>query len=229
MCRWFFVALFLPVFTSGQSDSLSKINMAVKLNLASPFDVFNFPTISLGAEHRLTNRFSVEGEAGYQIYRFRQPDTSFVRESGYVVKGGLRVYKPFRWSQPVVHRMRGFYSGFSVFQREEKYNTAAEYTRGSDTTKILDYYWTRKSAWGIDLLLGYQTIIGERALFDFYAGIGFLRRSIIRNELQYSAENGDQLVSSPVVDAFLSNRDLELKPGTGLSLAFSVRIGYILY
>src|SRR6202008_2610461 len=88
---YFLLLLSVPAF--AQNDS---INMDVKLNFFSPIDVFNFPTIDLSVEHRITNNFSISAEGGYEFYHFNNPDTAFIDPNGYKLATELRLYRPFK-------------------------------------------------------------------------------------------------------------------------------------
>lgn len=221
----------LPLTLFGQKDST--INMDVKLNFFSPIDVFNFPTIDLSLEHRITNNFSITAEAGYELYHFNKPDTAFVKPSGYKLASELRLYKPFQ--SPAKKRamgtsLTGFYMGVDFFYRQEQYNSAVEFTRsGSDSTVYIDNYWTRKKAAGANLTAGYQWAPYRRIVADAFLGVGMLQRTISRSELTYSEKAGDEISASSRTDSFFSEKDLKQKNGSGLSLSFGVRFGFIIY
>ena len=218
-----------PLLAYGQRDSA---NMAVKLNIASPFDVFYFPTVDLALEHRLGDRFSVQGEAGYQLYRFGSPDTVFITPSGHKLKLEMRFYRPFEGLRgtPSGHgSLSGFYTGFNIFYRAEKYNASILYTQKDDTTTYRDYFWTDKSAWGGNLLFGYQEIYWGRLIIDGYAGIGVLDRKITNNFRDYDPSKGHSEAPCDDLDCVLSGRDLAEKEGVGANLTLGFRVGYVIY
>jgi hypothetical protein len=215
----------------AQRDSI--INMDVKLNFLSPVDVFNFPTIDLSLEHRITNSFSISAEGGYEAYHFKNPDTSFVHPTGYKLATELRLYRPFK--SPAVKRtmhssLTGFYIGADLFFRKEQYNAAVEFTKpGADTTVYIDNYWSSKKATGVDLTFGYQWKPFDRVVADAYLGIGMLQRTISRHELTYSEKEGDEISTSSRTDSIFAAKDLREKNGPGLSLAFGVKFGFVIY
>jgi hypothetical protein len=231
MKKLFFLLFLVPAFANAQRDSLRgpDINMAVKVNLASPIDVFNFPTLNIGIEHRVSDRVSIDIEGGYSFYRFHKTDTVFVKNKGYVFSGGFRIYRPFNWRDPVNPSLTGFYTGLNFFYRSENHNSAVEYKNPDDSVSVRDYFWMEKSAAGLDLIAGYQKSFYGRIIFDIYFGIGILERSVRFHELQYEPENGDEIVQSTYIDSFFASRDLDTKSGTGLSLSFGVRVGFIIY
>jgi hypothetical protein len=218
-----------PAF--AQRDST--INMDVKLNFFSPIDVFNFPTVDLSIEHRVTNNFSLTAEGGYQFYRFNNPDTQFINSSGYKLAAEARLYRPFKsvaQKRAMNSSLTGFYLGANFFYRQEQYNTAVEFTKsGGDTAVYIDNYWTRKKAVGSNLTIGYQWQPYRRVVADAFVGIGMLRRNIARHELTYSEKDGDEISASSRTDSFFSEKDLREENGPGLSLAFGVKIGFVIY
>ncbi|CAN5323400.1 hypothetical protein BH11BAC7_BH11BAC7_12210 [soil metagenome] len=231
MKNFLYLLLLFSIPAFGQRDST--INMDVKLNFFSPIDVFNFPTIDLSVEHRITNNFSLTGEGGYELYHFNNPDTSFVKPSGYKLAAEARLYHPFKSSAKKLSMgtsLTGFYLGLNFFYRQEQYNSAVEFKRsGGDTTVYIDNYWTRKKAVGTNLTAGYQWAPYRRVVADIFLGVGMLQRTINRSELTYSEKDGDELSASSRTDSFFSAKDLKEKNGTGLSLSFGVRFGFIIY
>lgn len=229
MKKLLFLLTLLPFLGKAQSDS---INMDVKVNFVSPIDVFNFPTVDLSLEQRITNRFSIIGEGGYSFYHFSSSDTSFVHPNGYKLRMEARCYHPFAGyakRQNLHSSLTGFYIGYDVFYRQEQYNSSVQFTAAGDTTVYTDAYWTKKKALGTNLTMGYQWTPIHRLVADAYFGVGFLHRMIDRHELTYSADEGATITSSTQVNSFFSARDLSEKNGYGLSLSFGVRIGYVIY
>jgi hypothetical protein len=227
------IGLLLLFSSSAFAQRDSTINLDVKLNFFSPIDVFNFPTIDLSLEHRITNNFSISTEAGYEFYHFNNPDTAFIDPSGYKLATELRLYRPFKslGEKRAMHSsLTGFYFGLDFFYRQEQYNSAVEFTRpGGDTTVYMDNYWTRKKATGADVTMGYQWSPYRRIVADAFLGIGMLQRTIQRNELSYSEKEGDMISTSSRTESFFSSKDLKQKNGPGLSLAFGIKIGFIIY
>ncbi len=223
--------LWLPLAVFSQRDS-SNAHMIAKLNIATPFDVFYFPTIDLSLEHRLGKRFSLSGEAGYQVYRFTVPDTSFVNSGGYKLKGEFRFYQPFaflRNNAPSKDPLTGFYTGLNFFYRAEKHNSAVAYTQKNDTTVYTDYFWLDKSAFGGNLVFGYQEIYWGRLAIDGFIGIGLLNRNVKYNELQFDEAEGDEQTICNDLDCFFAARDLSETSGNAASFTVGFRIGYVIY
>jgi hypothetical protein len=230
MKKLFYILIFLPLFGSAQSDS---INMDVKLNFVSPIDVFNFPTIDLSLEQRITNRHSILAEGGYELYHFSSSDTSFIHPGGYKLRVEFRYYHPFV-SAARRHTLRGsltgFYLGKDLFYRQEQYNSSVEFTSSKgDSTIFRDDYWTKKSALGGNCTFGYQWVPFKRIVADAYLGVGLLYRTIKRGELNYSKDEGETIATSSQVGSFFAARDLSEKNGWGLSLSFGVRLGFVIY
>jgi hypothetical protein len=232
MKRILFLSLFIFTFAlcKAQNDS---INLAVKLNFVSPIDVFNFPTIDLSLEKRITNRISISAEGGYELYHFYSPDTTFIHPGGYKAKMELRFYHPFA-SMNVRKNMHGslagFYIGFDFFYRQEQYNSSVYYTVGSDTAnKFQDDFWTKKSAIGGNLIFGYQEVLWKRLVVDEYLGIGILNRTINNHELEFSEEKGCHFTTGNDVSSLLSHNDLKQKNGIGANATVGIRIGYVIY
>jgi hypothetical protein len=222
--------IFLPLFGMAQSDS---INLDAKLNFVSPIDVFNFPTIDLSLEQRITNRLSIVVEGGYEFYHFNSTDTSFIHPGGYKLRAEFRYYHPFV-SRERRHTLRGsltgFYIGKDIFYRQEQYNSAVQFTASNgDSTIYTDEYWTKKSAIGGNCTFGYQWSPLKRIVADAYLGIGVLHRTISRHELSFSEDEGEKIVSSTEVNSFFSAHDLSERNGWGLSFSLGIRLGFIIY
>lgn len=219
-----------PIGVFAQKDS---INMDVKLNFFTPADVFNFPTIDLSLEHKIARNISITTEAGYEFYHFNNPDTSFIHPEGYKLRTELRWYNPFASfaENRMMHRsLTGFYLGAGLFFRQEQYNSALEYTNSStDTMVYIDNFWTRKKATGVNLTFGYQWTPYRRIVADAFFGIGYLHRTVEKHEMEYSEKEGDMVTTSSRTDTFFANKELREKSGPGLSLAFGIRIGFVIY
>ncbi len=226
-----FILLWLPLAAFSQGDS-TNAHMIAKLNIATPFDAFYFPTIDLSLEHRIGKRFSISGEAGYQLYRFTAPDTSFINSGGHKLKGEFRFYQPLaflRNSPPTKDPMTGFYTGLNFFYRAEKYNSAVNYTQKNDTATYIDYFWLEKSAFGGNLIFGYQEIYWGRVVIDGYLGIGLLDRTVTYHELEFSEEEGDVQQLCDGIDCFFAARDLSDRSGRYASFTAGFRVGYVIY
>jgi hypothetical protein len=230
MKKLLLASILLPAFLFAQKDS---INMDAKLNFFTPVDVFNFPTIDLSVEQRITNNFSITGEGGYEFYHFTNPDTMFIDPKGYKLRAEMRLYHPFTsWGEKkLMHTsLTGTYLGLDFFYRQEQYNSALEFKKaGGDTTVYIDDYWTRKKAGGVNLTFGYQWTPFRRIVADAFLGIGYLHRTVIKHELDYSEKDGDVIATSTRTDTFFANKEMREKSGPGLSLAFGVRIGFVIY
>src|ERR1041385_2241296 len=129
MMKNFFRFLFFICMVSGVHAQNDSISLAAKIAFLSPLDIFNFPTLDLSLEKKIASRFSVAAEGGYEIYRFYQPDTSFIHPGGYKAKLEVRMYHPFsgfssrKYYYPA---LTGFYKGIDFFYRSERYNSQGD-------------------------------------------------------------------------------------------------------
>jgi hypothetical protein len=81
----------------------------------------------------------------------------------------------------------------------------------------------------VNLTFGYQWTPFRRIVDDAFFGIGYLHRTVIKHELDYSEKDGDVIATSTRTDTFFANKEMREKSGPGLSLAFGVRIGFVIY
>ena len=181
--RYIFLLLIIPSCCYAQKkDSFDTV--IIKINATSVLDIFTFPIVAVSAENQISKSVSVSGEIGYQLYSFYQPDTVFIHPSGF--KAMMQVRKYFSASNDILDNfgldkhhgdnLTGFYTGLSLFYRQNKDNLSLDYMRNEDSTNYTDCFTGSKKIVGADLLLGLQIYTSRCLFLDFYAGAGLMYR-----------------------------------------------------
>jgi hypothetical protein len=200
-----FIIFLLATTTCFAQKKMKEEKTIIKVNVISLVD-FYFPTIQLGIERKLYNRFSISAEAGPHLYRLGRydRDTSFVKNS--VFKGCLefRYYtifpkifataptrkkfsrrKPYE-RQEQIKNLFGTYIGLNLFNRSNTYNISVLYESPGNPALLTDYFRVQKRVWGSNLVLGVQKELGNKLTMDFYGGIGAIHRNTRNYERQYN-------------------------------------------
>jgi hypothetical protein len=214
--------LWLP--TCLYAQELQDKNWILKLNATQFVDIFSYPTLQVAAERKINPWFSVNAEVGFQLYDFYKPDTLFLKSKGFKTSIEGRVYLP-KLKHARTESNRGeVYMGLQLFYRQNQATDAMSYYPVNDSTKtISDFYGTKITAKGINLIFGYQISAG-RFVLEPFAGVGMISRKVKNSDIEYD-ETKHTMLGNDLVPYF-QGLSLEKSSGPDFNICTGFRIGY---
>ena len=121
--------------------------------------------------------------------------------------------------------MEHIYLALQPFYRKYPYSISMKYRPDSDSTNTYkDDIGLKKTAYGGNLVLGYQAAFSRRFLVDTYAGLGFVIKEVENIDRQHDTYPRSCGPDGPPLPPF----DLSESSGTHLNALLGIRIGYIL-
>ena len=222
--KTFVLFIFLPFFLFSQGNEKEK-ELILKGNLTSTIDVFSFPTIQLSLEKKLTDRFSLNGEIGYQLYDFRKVDTLFINPKGFKINIECRYYFSKHLTTISKNKLEGAYIGLQGFYRKNQYTAGISYCTTPDSTISKDdEFGVKKSIIGLNGIIGYQSSITTNIVVDMYAGLGMMNKTIKNTDIQFNSKAGDFIIGNDLVPLF-SKLNLSESSGVSANITFGIRVG----
>jgi hypothetical protein len=199
----------------------------LKGNFTSLIDVVTFPTVQLSFEKKLSRFISIGSEAGYQLYSFRHPDTTFLSPKGFKFNLEFRYYIPkFSKAIGINPTLEGIYLGLRPFYRQNQYTAYIPFQTKFDSININeDNFGVKNKTYGIFCMLGFQRSISDRLIFDFYSGLGIMKRKIENTDLQYNKDSGDHSRGTDLMQ-FVDKLNLNESSGIWGDITVGFRIGY---
>ena len=197
----------------------------IKWNVTSLIDIVTFPTVQLSVEKKLSRYLSLSSEVGYQLYSYRHTDTTFLKPEGFKVNFECRYYisNSFKGFTP---ELEGIYLGLRPFYSQNQYNANIPFQTKSDSVNWNDDdFGVKNRTYGLNCILGFQKSISDRIIFDFYSGLGIMKRRVNNTDLQYNKDSGDLLGGTDFVQ-FLETLNLSESSGLWGNILFGFRIGY---
>ncbi len=188
-------------------------------------DVFAFPTVQLSVEKRLTDHFSVNLEAGYEIYEFRRTDTVVLNSNGFKINIEGRYYFSSSRSSDLSNPPFLWYMGLRAFYRQNQYTAGVSYYTSTDSTHLkFDDFGVKKSVIGLNLTLGFEQSLSRKIIVDVYWGIGGMYRNVVNIDRRFNNSPGSVLAGTDLSPLFQS-LNLSESSGFYLNVLFGVRIG----
>lgn len=205
----------------------NKSNWIVKANVSSLFDMAAFPSVQLSVEKKISRYISISPEGGYQLYNFRQSDTSFINPEGIKVSAELRYFLPrFIKGIGINPTIEGIYVGFKPFYRQYRYSTYIPVLVNPDhLNHYEDNFASKNRVYGLCFIFGFQKAVYKRIVFDLYSGVGIMNREIKNTGLQYDKGSGD-LIGGTGLMQFMDRFKLSESSGIWPAFSFGFRIGY---
>jgi hypothetical protein len=199
----------------------------LKGNCTSLIDLVTFPTVQFSLEKKLSRFSSISPEAGYQLYGFRHSDTTFLNPQGFKVNLEFRYYIPkFLKGIGINPTLEGIYLGFRPFYRQNQYTAYIPFQTMTDPVGISeDNFGVKNRTFGIFCLIGFQRSITDKLLFDFYSGLGAMKRRVENTDLQYNKDSGDYLRGTDLMK-FIDKLNLNESSGIWGDVTVGFRIGY---
>lgn len=219
----YFLLLFWLMFSAcGFSQKTEEKNYWIlKSNPTHAIDFFTFPTISMAAERMISPRISLNAEAGYQFYDFKNKDvdTVFIGSRGFKTNIEIRRY----WGNK-----KGFYNAVQAFYRHNQFTRTVSYTKKNASdgdAGFTDNFGVEKSAAGVLLIIGYQYVAPFNVVFETYFGGGYMNRRISNTERQYD-EDYDEIIEGVDQQVNRAATDLSEASGHTVMLTIGLRVGY---
>lgn len=222
------LALSLIICNLGFGQRINnKTNWVVKVNAASFFDMAAFPTVQLSVEKKISRSVSISAEGGYQLYNFRNSDTSFLSPEGFKASFELRYFLPrFLKKVGINPAVEGIYTGFKPFYRQYQYNSYISVLPKPDhVIPYEDNFASKNKIYGFCFLFGFQKSIYHKIIFDLYSGAGIMYRQVENSGLQYDKASGD-IIGGTGLMQFMDRFKLSESSGVWPALSVGFRIGY---
>ena len=183
--------LFIFFFLTGIAQERKAVVKFLPFSLA---DDVSFPTIQAGLEFPLSEHIGWYNEAGikYRKGYYEMPDTSFIHSKGFKTKTEFRYY----FNKKGYRQPQGNYAAVNFFYNRDLHNTGINYYAAQDTSvKREDDFAVKKSAWGINFLIGKQKAVGKKIMVDCYFGVGIRFRQVTTFNKEFN-EGRDRLIKA---------------------------------
>lgn len=230
--RLFIFLVCLTITCSGYSQKTREPRVLFKIAPLALIDDVSFPTIQGGVEVALNRRISWYNEFGvrYMNGSEENTDTSFVSPRGFKLKSEVRYYWQGRKDE-YGDWLRGHYVAINFYYTRCVSNSAISYFYQKDSSNILkDDFGVTKSIWGTNIIIGRQTELGKRFLFDIYAGLGTRFRNFVTVNKEYDPERDK--IKGPIdmnVYSMKGNAEANAVHSCTVNLSFGLRFAYRLY
>jgi hypothetical protein len=159
------------------------------------------------------------------VYELYKPDTVFFKPKGFKANVEGRVYLPMLIKGRTIPKKRGeIYVGLQLFYNQNQATKSLSYYPVNDSTKTIgDYYGAKITAWGVNLIYGYQVSRG-RLVLEPYAGVGLTSRKVKNSNLEYDETKHNRIGNDLV--PYFQYLTLEESSGTSEHVTIGFRIGY---
>ena len=187
-----------------------------KLPLLNFIDV-TCPNLQLGAERRLDKHNAVQLIAGISADGFQsdKPKGASIL-NGYRFKGEYRRYF-------LVRRNFAFYGAAGGFYNNYRHYTSDSFVSALSGLNYYDKFYVHKSMWGAEVKCGLQRMMGQRWMFEFFAGLGFKSKTVTQTD---RTAPSDMNVQHRVTYLNISAMANQLGTYTTITLPMNLTIGY---
>ena len=230
--RLFIFSVCLIITHSGYSQKQRDPRVLFKIAPLALIDDVSFPTIQGGVEVALNPRISLYNEFGirYMNGGKENVDTSFVSPRGFKLKSEVRYYWQGR-NDEYGNWLRGHYVAINFYYTRCVSNSGISYYYQNDSSNIVkDNFGVTKSIWGTNVIIGRQTTLGKRFLFDIYAGLGIRIRNFVTVNKEFDPERDE--IKGPIdLNVYSISRKAEAEAGKSgtVNISFGIRFAYRLY
>jgi hypothetical protein len=222
----------LVVFLLGLSGLLSaqkvydKSTLLLKANLTSIMDFTTFPTVQVSLEKKLSRKFSISSELGYQLYDFRKTDTVFLTPRGFRANIEFRFWSP-RFLRPYFPvNLGNIYLGVRPFFSQNRYSASVSFRKDINIGKWYDdSFGVKKMNYGINYIFGLQKSISRELIMDVYTGMGIMNKVVENTDLQYNKDAG-HILGGTYLNKLIFERNLSGVSGIKFNYLFGFRLGY---
>lgn len=211
--------LFASTLIFAQEEKEKK--WVVKFNTVQLLDLFSFPTVMVSAERKINPYFSINAEAGYQLYGSRA-DTVVLKTRGFKVNLEGRLYLFKLLKSRTQSRKSELYVGLQVYHRKNQDTYNLKFTSADINTSYSDDFGVKKTAHGFNIIIGNQISVSKNLVLEPFIGIGSLNIKTRNIDLEY-----DETKHVIEIDGLsLINSRLESNTGNFTNFCWGFRIGY---
>ncbi|KQS91584.1 hypothetical protein [Chryseobacterium sp. Leaf394] len=226
-----FLILFVATLIFAQEAKEGK--WVLKLNATQLLDFATFPTVQFSVERKLNPYFSINTEAGFQVYDLHKVDSTVLKSRGFKTNLEGRFYISKFFHKRTKSNRNEPFVGLQFFYRKDQTTDVLFYYDKSNVQNnyleniYRDYFGLKTTALGVNITLGNQFSFGKSKKFilEPYGGFGFLNRKIKNTHLQFDETKHE--IDSENQDLFRNN-NLEKYSGRDGNVFFGLRIGYVL-
>lgn len=223
--RKFLSILLLTISSLIFSQESKESNWVLKLNATQLIDFFTFPNVEISVERKITPYFSINAEAGYQLYDLYKFEEVVLKPKGFKanLEGRLYVNKLLS-SYPESEEDHLFFA-IQAFYRENQNTEVIDYSPKDDDTIIYtEHFGYKRTAKGFNIIAGTQFSVSNKIIIEPYGGLGLLNRKLKSVNLNYD-ESIYEIVGEELTP-FYKELKMEKSTGNFFNICFGVRIGY---
>ena len=165
-----------------------KYRSAFKVNLSSLMNSFSFPSLEVGYERFVSNKFSIQAELGMPIYKYNnqgyytsKPDTSFGKSIGFTSNMELRKYR----FKDTSSRKLNMYLALNLALATHQTNIGMDYMVDSSIT-LVDNFFLKRREFGVTPNAGMKWY-KKWFMFELYLGLGYTYYAIQNQHREYDA------------------------------------------
>lgn len=196
----------------------------LKLNTTQLVDDFSFPTVMVSAERMINPYFSINAEAGYQLYEFSKADNPILKSKGFKTNLEGRIYLFKMLNSRIESKRNEFYVGLQLFYRENQSTDVVEYSHLIDAdVTYSDNFGFKRNAKGFNVMFGNQISISKKIVLEPYTGFGLLNRKVENTTIGYDESKHE--IAGTGLEPFFQKLNLEASSGNVFNFCFGLRMG----
>lgn len=196
----------------------------LKLNATQLVDAVSYPTLQISAERKINSYFSINAEAGYQLYEFSKADNTILKSKGFKTNLEGRVYLFKMLNSRIESKRNEFYVGLQLFYRENQSTDFVEYSQlnNADVT-YSDNFGFKRKAKGFNVMFGNQISLSKKIVLEPYVGLGLMNRKVENTTIGYDASKHE--IAGTGLEPFFQKLNLEESSGNVFNFCFGLRVG----
>ncbi|OCK51024.1 hypothetical protein BA768_04380 [Chryseobacterium sp. CBo1] len=196
----------------------------LKLNATQLIDAVSYPTLQISAERKINSYFSINAEAGYQLYEFSKADNPILKSKGLKTNLEGRIYLFKIINSRIESKRNEFYVGLQLFYRQNQSTDIIEYSPLNDAdVKFSDNFGFKRKAKGFNLMFGNQISVSKKIVLEPYLGLGLMNRKIENIAIVYDESKHE--IAGTGLEPLFQKLNLEESSGNVFNFCFGLRVG----
>ena len=196
----------------------------LKLNATQLVDAVSYPTLQISAERKINSYFSVNAEAGYQLYEFSKADNPILKSKGFKTNLEGRIYLFKMLNSRIESKRNEFYVGLQLFYRENQSTDVVEYSPLNDAdVTYSDNFGFKRKAKGFNVMFGNQISMSKKIVLEPYIGLGLMNRKVENTTIGYDESKHE--IAGTGLEPFFKKLNLEESSGNVFNFCFGLRVG----